>query len=75
MRETARDQPFRFNRGRAGYLYVIDGAVTINGEKVTTGDAVKISDESSIALGALQDSELILLDIPLDYDPVGVWAR
>ena len=31
--------------------------------------------ETDIDLAALEDSELILLDIPIDYDPVGVWAR
>jgi redox-sensitive bicupin YhaK (pirin superfamily) len=73
--EAGRRVAHQFDPGRAGYLYVIGGALTINAEQVTTGDAVKIHDETDIDLAALEDSELILLDIPIDYDPVGVWAR
>ena len=64
-----------FGAGRAGYLYVIEGATTIDGNKLTTGDAVKILDEPAIELTAVENTELILLDIPLAYEPVGVWAR
>lgn len=64
-----------FATGRAGYLYVIDGTATIGAEKLGSGDAVKILDEASVELTAVEDSEMILLDIPVDYEPVGVWAR
>jgi redox-sensitive bicupin YhaK (pirin superfamily) len=73
--ESGHTVTHEFGTSRAGYLYAIDGGFTINGEKLTTGDAVKIFDEESIQLTAVENSELILLDIPVDYDPVGVWAR
>ena len=34
-----------FEDGMGGYLYVIDGELTVNGEEMTTGDAAKIGDE------------------------------
>lgn len=73
--ETGEQVSHAFGAGRAGYLYAIDGEFIINGEKLTSGDAVNVFDEPVIELTAVEDSELILLDIPVDYDPVGVWAH
>jgi redox-sensitive bicupin YhaK (pirin superfamily) len=51
--------------GRGVYLYVIEGDVTLNGERMETGAAAQIRDEPSIALEAAADSELILVDVAL----------
>lgn len=73
-----------FGAGRGGYLYLIEGALSIVppplGEEkevasLTTGDAVKIYEEANLAMQAESPSELILVDVPLRYSPVGVWAR
>ena len=64
-----------FPAGRIGYLYVIDGGLTVGTEQLATGDAVKIREEPALRLTATQPSELILVDVPLDFTPVGVWAR
>ena len=64
-----------FAEGRAGYLYVISGDVGVNGSRLTTGDAVTILDEPTISLTADEDTELIMVDVPTTYDPVGIWAR
>ena len=34
-----------------------------------------IIDEASISLTAREDTELIMVDVPTTYDPVGIWAR
>ena len=52
--------------GRGAYLYVIEGDVTVNGERMETGAAAQISDEPSIAIEAAADSELIMVDVALD---------
>ena len=57
-----------FVEGRGGYLYLIEGALTANDEKLGTGDAVKVRDERSLALRAEETSELLLVDVPLDQD-------
>lgn len=64
-----------FAEGRAGYLYAISGDVDINGTSLMTGDAVTITDEASVSLTANHDTELIMVDVPTTYDPVGIWAR
>jgi quercetin 2,3-dioxygenase len=64
-----------FDRERAGYLYLIEGAVDLNGNQMATGDAVKIYEEPQLDVQASQPSELILVDVPLHYTPAGVWAE
>ena len=51
--------------GRGVYLYLIDGDVTVNGERMTTGDAAQITDETAITIDAAGVSELILVDVVL----------
>jgi quercetin 2,3-dioxygenase len=51
--------------GRGVYLYVIHGAVTVNAEAMTTGDAAQITGETSIDIVASTTSELILVDVGL----------
>jgi redox-sensitive bicupin YhaK (pirin superfamily) len=59
---------------RGGYLYVIDGRVEIDGEQLRTGDALKIVGEAEFTLRTDLAAELILIDVPLAFEPVGVWA-
>ena len=37
---------------RGGYLYVIDGRATVDGEELSTGDAVAFQEETSFSLRA-----------------------
>jgi quercetin 2,3-dioxygenase len=65
-----------FDEGRAGYVYVIGGATRLgDDEKLGTGDAVKAYGPEQVELSALEPTELILIDVPAAYEPVGVWAR
>jgi quercetin 2,3-dioxygenase len=57
------EHPLR--EGRGVYLYVIEGDVSVNGERMTTGDAAQITNEPSVAIEAAADSELILVDVAL----------
>jgi redox-sensitive bicupin YhaK (pirin superfamily) len=52
--------------GRGAYLYVIDGDVTVDGERMETGAAAQIHDVSSFAIEAAASSELILVDVALE---------
>ena len=50
---------------RKGYLHVIHGAIKVNETMVlSTGDALKISGESSLNLTADTNSECIFFDLP-----------
>jgi redox-sensitive bicupin YhaK (pirin superfamily) len=53
-----------FADGRVGYFYLISGAVSINGEKLATGDAAKILGAGELRTTATDVSELLLVDVP-----------
>ena len=73
--EAGRSVSHEFAPGQAGYLYVIDGDLSIDGESLQTGDAVKVLGEPEITLTATNTTELILVEVGEVYEPVGVWAR
>lgn len=50
--------------GRKGYLFLIGGALEVNGKALAPGDQARIAEEPRLTLQAGQDSELILLDLP-----------
>ena len=51
--------------GRGAYLYVIEGDVGVNGERMETGSAAQISDVERAEIAASSTSELILVDVAL----------
>lgn len=59
--------------GRGVYVYLIEGRGAFNGEDVSTGDAAKLVDESELAVRAEEPSELIMVDVPMEFEPVGIW--
>lgn len=59
-----------FAEGRIGYLFVIDGKLRINDMELNTKDSVKIQDEKSITLKSSGSSEIILLDLHVNYKPI-----
>jgi len=50
--------------GRLGYLHLVRGAATVNGQRLAGGDAAKLRDESRLAISAEKDTELLLFDLP-----------
>ena len=64
-----------FGAGRGGYFYLIEGSLRASSERLSTGDALKIFEEPQLRLHADDASELLLVDVPLRFTPVGVWAR
>jgi redox-sensitive bicupin YhaK (pirin superfamily) len=59
--------------GRGGYLYLIGGRGLLNGRSVSTGDAAKITGPEKVTFSAEDPSELILVEVPLRFEAVGVW--
>ncbi|MDP8992569.1 MAG: pirin family protein [Actinomycetota bacterium] len=59
---------------QGAYLYVIDGAVALGDDKLDTGDAAKVHGPERLDVTAVEDSELILVEAPLRFRRVGVWA-
>jgi quercetin 2,3-dioxygenase len=60
--------------GRGAYAYLIDGEATFDGEAVATGDAAKVRDQAKLTIRAVAKSELILVDVPMTFESVGIWA-
>jgi redox-sensitive bicupin YhaK (pirin superfamily) len=59
--------------GRGVYAYLIEGAASFDGEGLATGDAVKVTDEPQLVVRAREPSELILVDVPMEFEPAGIW--
>ena len=59
---------------RGAYLYVIAGALALGDDKLGIGDAAKIYGAERLDMTAVDDSELILIEAPLRFPAVGVWA-
>jgi len=64
--------------GRGIYLYLIAGRISLesggSADELGTGDAAKITDAGSLTIKAEEASELILVDVPMTFESVGVWA-
>jgi len=63
-----------FADDRAGYLYVIEGSVRMGEVDLRTGDAAKVFGPEPVALRAVDETELIAIDVAAAYEPIGVWA-
>jgi len=50
--------------GRKAYVHVARGKVTVNGNVLGTGDALKASGESAIVLERGDNAEILLFDLP-----------
>ena len=61
-------------QGRGAYAYLIDGQARFDDEPVATGDAAKVTGQPSLEIAAEAPSELILVDVPMTFRPVGIWA-
>jgi redox-sensitive bicupin YhaK (pirin superfamily) len=58
---------------RGVYAYLIEGNATLDSEAVTTGDAARVTDQLSLTIHATAQSEFILVDVPMRFEPVGIW--
>ncbi len=49
------------------YIMVIHGKVGINDVTLSTRDAIGVTDASSISISAIEQSELLLIDVPMNF--------
>lgn len=52
------------NKGTHAYVFVISGDISVNGQKLATGDQARIKAEPKLDFTADSDAEIILLDLP-----------
>jgi len=50
--------------GRQAYVHVIRGGVTVNGVALNGGDALKVTEESLVALEKAEAAEVLVFDLP-----------
>jgi quercetin 2,3-dioxygenase len=61
--------------GRGGYLYVLGGELRLGDERLAAGEAAKLAGPEELSLTGVDQAELILIEVPLEFRPIGVWAR
>jgi quercetin 2,3-dioxygenase len=50
--------------GRRAYVHVARGEVTLNGQRLSGGDGVKLADEPTLSLSKGKNAEILLFDLP-----------
>lgn len=64
------------DEGRGGYLYVIDGSVRLgDDETLAAGDAAQVVGPERLAIAGRDPAELIVVDVPMEFERVGVWQQ
>jgi redox-sensitive bicupin YhaK (pirin superfamily) len=51
------------NEDRMMWLQIVDGALTINGKELSSGDAIAVKDEQNLNIKASEDTEFLLFDL------------
>ena len=50
--------------GRKGYVHLVRGALTVNGQPLSAGDALKLEGETAVRLEGGQAAEVLVFDLP-----------
>lgn len=65
--EKGKDVNHKFHNANSGvYVFVIDGDVTVNGQTLNKKDAVGVSETDSISISADSNSEVLLIEVPMN---------
>jgi hypothetical protein len=61
---------------RGAYVYLLEGRARFDDVDVDTGSAARVTGQPQLTLTGTDDerAELVVVDVPLDWKPVGVWA-
>jgi quercetin 2,3-dioxygenase len=52
--------------GRRSYVHLVRGELTVNGTRLTGGDALKLTDVTQVVIGEGKDAEVLVFDLPGD---------
>jgi hypothetical protein len=55
----------RLGQGRAAYVHLIRGQLTVNGTVLSAGDALKITEQSAVTLSQADAAEVLVFDLPI----------
>ena len=62
---TDTQRSYQLNSQRLAYIFVAEGAISIEGETLKTGDAVLLPEGSKFMVQGLDRSEVLLFDLPV----------
>ena len=68
---VSKDQSISYTNKREGngsYLMVIEGKVNIDGMELGKRDAIGVPETKEIEITALEDSKVLLLDVPMNLE-------
>ncbi len=65
--EAGREIDYTLRKDRLAYLFVIDGNVVLNDKMLHTRDIAEIDNEKDLKIKAKRDTELIVIDLPVQY--------
>jgi quercetin 2,3-dioxygenase len=71
--DAGTDVTHEISGGRGVYAYLIAGNASFDEIDMQTGDAAKVTDQPSLRIQAREQSELILVDVPMKFEAVGMW--
>ena len=71
--EPGTEVTHKLGEGRGVYAYLIDGAASFGETDVSTGDAAKVTGQPELQIRATEESEVILVDVPMKFEAVGLW--
>jgi hypothetical protein len=54
-------------QGNGVYVFVLEGEIEINGQKLGRRDALGVSETEAIQIKASSDAEVLLIDIPMSF--------
>ena len=61
--DANRSVQFAITPGRSVWLQVLSGSVSVNDIELSKSDGVAVSDETSLTISAIQDSEVMVFDL------------
>jgi quercetin 2,3-dioxygenase len=63
MLEPGEEVAHELRSGRHGWIQVVEGVVTLDGQKLAPGDGAAVSDKSLLKLAAVEKAEFLLFDL------------
>jgi redox-sensitive bicupin YhaK (pirin superfamily) len=59
------ERHYALDNQRLAYIHVATGSATVNGVRLSAGDAVQMSDESSVDVVLSEGAQVLLFDLPV----------
>ena len=65
--EAGTSVSYQTDKSRGVYVHVTEGSVEIEGTKLSSGDAIKLTEVESVEIKASEDSGILLFDVVMNF--------